>query len=96
MREGASRDPKPHRGAASAAYADAHGAQRATIVKRTLRFAGAAAALVGLALAVLGGVLLAGPQADADAVFAALDAIAVGLAGALIGAGLIVYARRAP
>jgi hypothetical protein len=69
----------------------------AIVVKLVLRLAGALALLGGVVFVVVGCLvyfrLPSGP--DADALFAALDAIAIGAFGALIGAGLIVYAGLA-
>ena len=69
----------------------------AIVVKLVLRLAGALALLGGVAFVVVGGLvyfrLPSGP--DADTLFDALDSIAIGAFGALIGAGLIVYAARA-
>ncbi len=66
-------------------------------MKLTLRLAGASALLVGVAFVVIGCLIYfrlpSGP--DGDALFDALDAISIGAFGALIGAGLIVYAGRA-
>ena len=71
--------------------------RNAIVVKLALRLAGALALLGGVAFVVVGCLIYfrlpSGP--DADALFDALDAIAVGAFGALIGAGLIVYAGRA-
>jgi hypothetical protein len=71
--------------------------RNATIVKLALKLAGALALLGGGAFVVVGCLIYfrlpSGP--DADALFDALDAIAVGAFGALIGAGLIVYAGQA-
>jgi hypothetical protein len=66
------------------------------VVKLALRVAGALALLGGLALLIAGGAALARLPvgADAEAVFDALDPIAIGAFGALLGAGLIVYATR--
>jgi len=62
-----------------------------------LRLAGALALLGGGAFVVAGVFiyfrLLGG--SDVDALFDALDTIAIGAFGALLGAGLIVYAGRA-
>ena len=66
-------------------------------MKLVLRLAGALALLGGVAFVVVGCLvyfrLPGGP--DTDALFDALDSIAIGAFGALIGAGLIVYAGRA-
>jgi hypothetical protein len=69
----------------------------AIVVKLVLRLAGALALLGGVAFVVVGYLvyfrLPSGP--DVDALFDAFDAIAIGAFGALIGAGLIVYASLA-
>ena len=66
-------------------------------MKLALRLAGALALLGGGAFVVAGVFiyfrLLGG--SDVDALFDALDTIAIGAFGALLGAGLIVYAGRA-
>lgn len=66
----------------------------AIVVKWALRLAGALALLGGVAVAIAGGVAYSRlPGVDADAL---IDAMAIGAFGALLGAGLIVYAGRAP
>ena len=66
-------------------------------MKLALTLSGAVALLCGVAFVVVGCLvyfrLPSGP--DVDALFDALDAIAIGAFGALIGAGLIVYAGLA-
>jgi len=66
-------------------------------VKIVLRLAGALALLGGVAFVVFGlFVYFRLPSgADVETLFDALDAIAIGAFGALLGAGLIVYAGRA-
>ena len=64
----------------------------------SLRIAGALALMVGVLLIAVGGFTYFGLRgvADADVLFDAFDAIAVGTLGALLGGGLIVHATRAP
>ena len=65
-------------------------------MKLALKLAGALALLGGLALLFAGGFILRALPggADAEALFDALDPLAIGAFGALFGAGLIVYATR--
>jgi hypothetical protein len=69
----------------------------AIVVKLVLRLAGALALLGGVAIIVVGClVYIRSPSgSDADILTDALDTIAIGAFGALIGAGLIVHAGRA-
>ena len=66
-------------------------------MKLALRLAGALALLGGVAFVVIGCLICfrLPSGSDADALFDALDTIAIGAFGALIGAGLIVYASLA-
>ncbi len=66
-------------------------------MKLALRLAGALALLGGVAIAVAGALAYSRlPDfADLDALIDTIDAIAVGTFGALLGAGLFVYAGRA-
>jgi hypothetical protein len=66
-------------------------------VKWTLRIAGALALLGGVTVVVAGCIAYARLPgvADADALIDTIDAVAIGAFGALLGAGLIVYAGRA-
>jgi hypothetical protein len=66
-------------------------------VKFALRFAGALALLGGIAVAAAGCIAYSRLPgvADVDALIDTIDAIAIGAFGALIGAGLILYAGRA-
>jgi len=66
-------------------------------VKLVLRLAGALALLGGVAFVVVGFLVYVRlpSSPDVDAIFDAFDTIAIGVFGALIGAGLIVYAGRA-
>jgi len=67
-------------------------------VKLTLTLAGGAALIAGVVFVIVGCLAftrLPG-AADADALFDALDPIAIGVFGALLGAGVLVYAGRAP
>jgi hypothetical protein len=63
-----------------------------------LRLAGAVALIGGVVFVLVGCLAYARLPggADADALFDALDPIALGVFGALLGTGLIVYAGRAP
>jgi hypothetical protein len=71
--------------------------RNAKVVELALKLAGAFALLGGVALVVLGCLIYFRLPigSDADALFDALDTIAIGAFGALIGAGLIVYAGPA-
>ncbi len=66
-------------------------------MKLALRLGGALALLGGVAFVVVGSLVYfrLPSGSDADALFDALDTIAIGGFGALLGAGLIVYAGRA-
>jgi hypothetical protein len=66
-------------------------------VKLALRLGGVAALLVGVALLASGFLIYLGMPASAEAQLSeeALDAIAIGGFGALLGSGLIVFAGRA-
>ena len=66
-------------------------------MKLALRIAGALGLLSGAAFVIVGlYVYFAAPgDSSADALFDALDTIAIGACGALIGAGLIVYGGQA-
>jgi hypothetical protein len=78
--------------------AAAIGRGSAIVVKLALNVFGALASLAGVVILIVGCLAYARLPvgADADALFGALDAIAIGVFGALIGASLIVYAGRAP
>ncbi len=66
-------------------------------MKLALKLAGALTLLGGVFFIVIGCIIYfrLPSGSDADALFDALDTIAIGAFGALIGAGLIVYAGRA-
>jgi hypothetical protein len=67
-------------------------------VKLTLTLAGGAALIAGVVFVIVGCLAFTRLPggADADALFDALDPIAIGVFGALLGAGVLVYAGRAP
>jgi hypothetical protein len=69
----------------------------AIVVKLVLRLAGALALLGGVTVVVAGCIAYSRLPgvADADGLIDTIDAVAIGALGALIGAGLIVYAGRA-
>ena len=67
-------------------------------MKLTLTLAGGAALIAGVVFVIVGCLAFTRLPggADADALFDALDPIAIGVFGALLGAGVLVYAGRAP
>ena len=96
----APRDIGPHGGPDPAAYADRAGTPSggAIVEKVILRVAGALALLIGVAIIVVAGLALSrlpsGVNSDVSA--DAVNSIAIGALGALLGVGLIIYSGRAP